>query len=189
MVDKEAKQVVLEYVLGREENLKTALLVCSAYEDLKKTIISAFAEDLKRELEGALSAGWVVDFSPLINQPLDRWTGFSIWKETWGTRYGIGVEAQRSGARDFIIGVYKRKEERHIPDLKTALDDKVTYGKSNDWWVWWQWVSDHYRNWDSETTLVDMWCQRESVVTYFRDQIMAIKEVSETYIDRAIAGP
>lgn len=189
MVDKEAKEVVLEYVLGKAENLKTALLVCSAYEDLKKVIITAFAQDLKRELENALGAGWKVDFSPLFSKPLEKWTGFSIGKKSWDERYGIGIEAQRPGPRDFLIGVWKKREASPIPELKAALDDKVSYGKSNDWWVWYQRVSRDYENWDSGTTLLSMWCQRESVVAYFRNEIMAIKEVSETYIDRAIPSP
>lgn len=188
MISMGTKDVILDFVLEREENLRMALLLGSVYDDLRIKIIAAFAEDLGKELKKSLGQGWTVDVAPLMREPLARFTGFSVAKTTWSDRYGIWVEAQKQGAREFVMGVWKKPEANGIDDLKDLLDQHYGYGKSNQYWVWWQYVEDRYRNWDDEEVLTEMWFQRRSVIDYFRERIMKIGDLAAPHIDKAMVN-
>lgn len=185
MISREAKEVVLDFVLGKEENLKTALLIGSVYDDLRIKIISAFGETLEKELRNHLDIEWVIDFA-LFEEPLKKWVGFSINKKSWGDKYGIAIEAQKSGPREFVIGVWKKQDAREIEDLKTLLDEKIGNGSSSRVWPWYRYVDERYRNWDDKEVLFEMWFRRDSVVEYFKNQTLMIKDLATSYIDKAI---
>ena len=185
MITKETKEVVLDFALGKEENLKIALLVSSIYDDLRRKIISDFVEALEKELKSSLDDEWVVDFSYFEN-PLNKCVGFSISKRSWEKKYEIGIEAQRSGPGEFLIGVWKKQDAKQLDGLKSLLDEKIGYGKSNQGWMWYRPVDEHYKNWDDREVLFEMWFQRGSVVEYFKNQILMIKDLAASYIDKAI---
>ncbi|MGI6285918.1 hypothetical protein SEF58_08880 [Neomoorella humiferrea] len=70
--------------------------------------------------------------------------------------------------------------------LKVCLMKKIGNGKSNQVWMWWRPVDERYRNWDDRDVLFDMWFQRDSVVEYFKNQILMIKDLAASYIEQAI---
>lgn len=183
MISSEEKKVVLDFVLEKEENLKTALLIGSLYDDLRIKIISAFEEALTKELKKKLDNDWVIEG---FQNPLESYARYSINKKSWNNKYRIAIEAQKSGAREFIIGVQKKPDAGEIDGLKTMLDEKIGNGKSTQWWPWYRYVDERYRNWDDKEVLFEMWFQRNSVVEHFKNQILKIKDLAASYIDKAV---
>lgn len=77
-------------------------------------------------------------------------------------------------------------DAEHIGDLKEKLDEKCMCGKFNNYWVWWRYVDDKYKDWDREDVLLELWFRKETVVEYFAGELLKIKGLAAPLIDQKL---
>lgn len=187
MANKE-KELIASYVLQNEGNLEVALKIAFAFDEIRKKIILDFLEALEKDLSKSLDHKWVIK-NDLKENVFDHWRGLYITKNEWreDLLYRIGFASEKYGARGFIIGVTKKQESQPIEGgkLNKLLGEKYKPGLASSHWEWYQWVEGNYGNWDNEEVLIKMY-QKQETVSYFKEQILRIKEIAEPIIDEAV---
>ncbi|HHW43584.1 MAG TPA: hypothetical protein GXX25_07210 [Desulfotomaculum sp.] len=185
MISKEEKEIILDFVFKDQDTLRMVLVAGAVYDEIRKKIIVSFSELLENEIKKFLDNKWLID-NILKERPLERYACFGVRKKEWGERYGIYIEAQGTGAKEFIIGILKKPEAPQINELKELLDNKCGQGNSHEWWVWYRKVDEHYKSWDDEHVLVEMYFKNEEHINYFKEEILKIKELASDLIDKAV---
>lgn len=185
MINKGESKVIIDYAFKDVENLKIALKVGYAFTEIKEGIINDFLDALESALKPDLDNDkWE------IKKNIHK-AGFYITKRQWQGKYAIAFQSERSGLREFTIGVVKDHPKTVRIDaekLKNLLDKEFNRpAKQSNWWEWRQWIDDPYQNWDNEQTLIEMKFQKNKVVSYFREYILRIKNIAEPVIDEAVS--
>ena len=75
--------------------------------------------------------------------------------------------------------------------MKEFLDKKWGWGwgRSSEWWVWYRKVGEHYKSWDDEHVLIEMYFKNEEYINYFKEEILKIKELASDLIDKEVGSP
>jgi len=188
MISNEEKGIILDFVFRDQDTLGMALVAGGVYDEIRKKIIVSFSELLENEIKKFLGNEWLID-NTFKKNPLARYVCFGVRKKKWGERYGICIEAQGTGAREFIIGIWKIPEAPQINELKELLDKEWRRGNSNDFWVWYRKVDERYKNWDDEHVLFEMYFKNEEYINYFKEELLKIKEMVSDLIDKVVGSP
>jgi hypothetical protein len=192
MVSENEVRLVLEYMEKRPESLRVAWAARSAWNQLKERRAEEFLGRLQGALDsdlsnvqikpdGAWASGWKMDNPG--KRILEKYA-FRMYKPPWGGRHAIVLEADDKGGKNFFIGVWKNGANvPHIDGLDRVLDQAltVTHGKPNDWWEWWRWADDRFRNWDAPDTLGEM--LKEDALEYFKNAMLDIAKIAVRLID------
>jgi hypothetical protein len=151
-------EVMIDHILENKHNLEMALDVVFAYPEVQKRVILRGLESLDRIIKQGLdSADWTVE-TTLQAGPIDRFGGYFVAKKEWADRWRIGIEAQKANAREFIIGVQKRREGlTRIAGLKTALDASIRHGLASPWWDWYHLLEPPYADWYNKQGLISIY--------------------------------
>jgi len=185
MTSRDERTLIVDFAFRNENNLKIALKVGSAFNEIRRRIITNFLKDLEIALK--LDNEWEI-MNNFNKSKLNDCT-FFIAKKVWGKKYQIGIHG-KSGATDFIFGICKNPNiAEHLGSEKLKeLDIRYGPGRISEWWAWYKSVDEPYRNWDNEEVLMNMFEkeQRDIVVSRFRDYIWGIKEIALEAIDEAV---
>ena len=138
---------------------------------LKRAVAASFLEQLSHDLELA-NPGWVVDNQ--LSTFDKRFECFSFRKDTWPKSWGIGMEMEQSGFRDFLIGFYCPSKTAHLQwwgasQSEFLASDKhravimnalqhplVSIGhnvRHSEQWPAYCWLPAQFKNWEGETFL------------------------------------
>jgi len=183
------KELIIKYALQSPENLRVALLTCESYDDLKKTVVSAFAEKLERRLRKKLREEWIVT-NELRDSCLRAWHGIYISKNAWQLLdISIRLETE-ANARRFFAGIRcpqaNRPKSLNEQQLREELTEKK--GKNNKWWIYYYDVADKYKNWTNADTmcLLHDESSQEEALDYFINEFLELKNLVADKIDEAI---
>ena len=145
---------VVDFVLGSERNLETALQVADAMELVRAKLISAALDELRTLLlEKKGEEGWeLVGLS--AGEPFDyRWAGLTLRREEWPTdkgNFGITIESHEPNLRRMAIGVRApRNVFGNYAVVSTALKEELNAIKTNDQWPGYEFFLPPYRDWSS----------------------------------------
>ena len=150
--------VVVAYALLNKTNLDVACTVASRFNEIRRSVIGRFGEELEKELRQR-SPGLVIVRNKIKSEPLTRYNGLHVGKQSWSGRFSIAIE-NSCGSDGVYFGVVKEKEVRGriLPDLAAKLDSVFGRGESaTKSWDWWQRLKEPYRDWNDERVLVSMY--------------------------------
>jgi hypothetical protein len=177
--------IIADHALEKKENLVTALKVAAAADEISSRIIRGFLEKLEKSLLGQLGDDWRI-VNELQNKPLEKWQMFGFTKTAWPKRYQIVTMPARNGARDFFMGIRKPDKDAGVTpldmDLKDVLDRGIRPGQQSEWWSYWSWLENPYRQWDGVDVLVDLFFG-DDAVEWFSLRLLRIRELTEGVFD------
>ncbi len=179
------RQAVIGHALRSPENLRLALVVGSAYNDLKAEIVKSFASCLGKKLEADLGASWHVRLDDLRKVEC----GIAICKESWAGKFEIRLAADKSDAQDIYFGVKNLIEHTQGSDreLYRTLNDGVRSGKWSPSWEWYAYAESQYRNWNTTEVLLLLYRRDPVLVDTLVAELLQIAKVAEPVIDKLTA--
>jgi hypothetical protein len=182
------REIILKYVFQDGDNLRIALQIGSAFDDIRKKIIGDFLGELEKALRASLDDEWVIN-NALREDIFGRYKPLGISKKSWGGDYSIKFEAQNYFARRFYMGVSKDNKIPPIDGgkLKKMLDEKYRPGLASDTWEWYVYLEGDFLNWDNEAVLMQMY-KKDEAVSYLTQNILKIKDVSSPVIDEWLSA-
>lgn len=182
------REIILKYVFQDGDNLRIALQIGSAFDDIRKKIIGDFLGELEKALRASLDDEWVIN-NALGEDIFGRCKPLGIFKKSWGGDYSIGFEAEYYFARRFYMGVSKDNKIAPIDGgkLKKMLDEKYRPGLASDTWEWSVYLEGDFLNWDNEAVLMQMY-KKDEAVSYLTKNILKIKEISSPVIDEWLSA-
>lgn len=144
------KQLVIEQTT-RKEHVGAAFSIASAWPDTATRLIENLGELVRQQIATKYDAWEVkVDFNYW-----DTNTGLSFFRKDGWSKYRIKFAFENTLARGFFCGIaYSESHENEPNDfdkqLAQTLDpNHARKGYPNDWWVWWKYFEDPYRDWSS----------------------------------------
>jgi hypothetical protein len=185
------KELITNFVLKNEDNLRIALKIVSAYDEIQREIVSNFSQELTKALREELNKEWEIT-NELTNK---EWRYFSITKKKWNKGYVIGFETHpHPSLRNFYFAVIRHKQKFPKPVdkgiLKKKLDEYIKgwpeVGPEDINYEWWQYVRKDYLNWDEEEFFVKLHNKEKSILDYFKGNLLTIKGIIEPIIDKAL---
>lgn len=187
------KEVLINFATERLEYFEKCLLIGFNFNEIIKITIINFLLQLKEELRKSLANedGWEFCGNPtygdMLENPLTIFSGLFITKNNWGKKFLIGISADKSMARDIIIGIYRGGEVKAKKvangKLIDLLNTKFKPGYHSDYWEWWSYLDNNYRNWYNEEVLIKIY-KKDDLVELIKKQIIAIKNIATPIIDK-----
>ena len=172
--DSEAR-AVRDFLLSNPDHLAVARAVYESWPAIKNDVCRRFLKRLRFRIERKIegdgdlhhSIGDIrVDFRYEGEKKNENgiWLYRKCWIKYENTDYqfrrtAILLEADGEGPLDWWICVVipkstknmerreKKRRKSLVDALKTALGDGCGYG-DEDWWVWWDWVDDQWKDWN-----------------------------------------
>jgi hypothetical protein len=124
---------------------------------VRRELIVGCLESLDQRIRRALDdSEWTVE-ATLHANPFERYGTFLVTKKRWARRYKVGLSAEKTGGRGFIIGVTKIEGLAPVPDLKLTLDEYIRPGLHSASWDWYHYLDPPYADWDNKTILLAMY--------------------------------
>jgi hypothetical protein len=172
------RDIILEQSLATEENLRVALLIGAAFDDLRCRIITRFAECLGARLRErfAASASWQVSNGIGVDGYLQAGGSLSAILRVGGERVCVRLMYDKS-PEIMYYAILKEKTpgtpRLNWGHIKQALDERFAVGKANASCRWMSPVDHAYRNWYNPETLLKLW-KKDEAATYFTNRLAAI---------------
>lgn len=186
-MNSDKKKLIAEYALSNEDNLILTAQVVKTFDYILEKLVIDVMEDLESELEDILGKKWTI-YNNIKDKPLGR-SNFAIMKNTWKDLYVIGFMPGKTRLRNFNFYVWRDsdivKEPIKNGILTTLLNENYKKGNSYENGDWWQYVDKEYENWTDEENLKKLYNKTE-IVSYFKNQLLRIKEIIEPIIDKEI---
>jgi hypothetical protein len=92
MANEEEIKMIVDYALKDDTNLKIAVKIASAFDEIRKKIIIDFLDALENALKESLDGEWIIN-NDLKQNVFDHWRGFYISKRAWKENYQIGIQS------------------------------------------------------------------------------------------------
>ena len=186
-MENEKKKIVAEFALSNEENLRLTSQIVSSFDSILEKLIRNFLSKLSKSLKDELGDEWII-IDELSENPLGTDTLY-ITKVKWKKLYSIGFAPANQRGRNFYVGVFRTRGNIEEPIksgiITTTLSEKYKKGRRDNWWDWWTYVDEAYRNFSNEDTLIRLYHQTE-IAEYFKSNLLKIKEIIEPIIDKEI---
>jgi hypothetical protein len=174
----EERDIVLEQSLATADNLRVALLIGMAFDDLRCRIVTRFAECLStrlRERFGA-DAPWHVTNGIGVDGYLQPGGSLCAVRRVGSERVCVGLMYDKSPE---IMYYSILKEPAPHPSrlnwgrVKQELDIRFAAGKTNPTCRWLSLVDHGYRNWYNPEVLLKPW-EKDNAATYFTNRLAVI---------------
>ena len=203
MISAEDKEMVVDYLFGANvsgPNVRLALKVLAAGDEIRRRIIERFLKRLEEGLEKRLGElftpcnTWKVK-NNLIENVFDRWESIHITKDGWQELFYIALCPEYYNARGFLLGVRQNWEKLQVHldkgEIKQAVESAGKPGGhiQKEMWPYWDWVDSKYRDWnDTEILFCLHENQGEEAIDYFTDELTSIAQAVEKPIDNLVAS-
>jgi hypothetical protein len=177
-VSPEERDIVVEHALATEDNLRVALLIMSAENDLFDRIIVNFAECVSARLA-------------------ERFANSGMWRVTNGIKLDGGLPVggaisavHRVGGEQICVRLMYDRDPRQVyysilneelpaptniewERITQELTSRFAAGKTNTNSRWTSMADPDYRNWYDWDTLIRLW-KKEEAATHFVNRLSAI---------------
>lgn len=181
-MDNEMNNLVVDYVLENENNLRLAYKVNNAFNDIKGSIYKEFLLKLQQELNAELGKNEIKITNEFYNNPLDAYEKFFIRKIRWPEKYSIAFGANKK--QKIYFGIYNSENTKTNLDIEIsnqvdrAIINNITKSFEEDYWIWEIYLNDEYGNWSDEEVLVSLWEAAKGknlkVLDYFKELIIQV---------------
>ncbi len=185
MIDKD---VIKKTILENDNNIELAFAVEKQMSSVKESLLKDFANSLKEKFEAKYKdKGWVCEIEDNFSSLFERYKGIKFYKRGWN-KYRLRFHSERTRCTEFIWGVAKK--DGNIPDInldiKKLNENLNESGKKSNYWPWWCYFQEPYRNWDIN---VEPWLgiqsKEKEIVKFVMDKIEALIYEAEGFIDQA----
>ena len=199
MAMRNEREITLAHALERE-NLGTTLDIGLAFPALRERIIVGFLDKLEKFVLDKLkqrpdASEWGIfiedDDHDLRKPPLKRYQYFGFGKISWKKQYGVALQPQSDNAGDVIIGIWRQYDEKtgtgvQRIDLLFQELNNIRNGKHSDWWEWYHFLEDPYRNWNTKEALIKL--HNGEAVEHIGSKLGQIINVAAPIIDEHVRG-
>jgi hypothetical protein len=164
----EESVVIAEHAIENEQQLRIAAKVGLAFPTLKERLIVDFLDSLKKTLEVRLGNTWSVDDDDWRDTPLKSGGYIAAWRPKRAVDASIGLECCKAGPSSLIYFVYlnAKLDSPLVVQLRDSLNTGYAHGGREATSIWWKWVEERHRDWNTEEALVWMWRKGEAVEYY-----------------------
>lgn len=191
-MDNEMNNLVVDYVLEDETNLRLAYKVTNSFKDIKGNIYKGFLLKLQEELNDELGINEIEIINEFYDNPIDAWQKFYIRKMKWAEKYTIAFAANTKQKIYFGIRISENKKTKTDKQIREQLDSSLirnsTKSFEEDYWIWEIYLNDEYGNWNDEEVLVDLWGtvhgKNSKVLNYFKDLIIQVMNIIDPLIEK-----
>lgn len=167
----EKKAAIANYVLNQHDHdsLRLAIDIHDAFDAIRVRVIQEFTQKIVQYLINELPSEkrWLIYPKRLLEKPLEIYTNLIVRRDIWCNDLEVRIEAQSSGANNWIIGVWKN-ENYHNFDLIGRLTKEFGAGRSSQTCLWFQYFGERtkfglpeMRNWSAGAAIIAM---REGVL-------------------------
>ena len=184
---------VKDFILADRRNVETALAVYQSWPDVAEKIKRDFLKSIYDKLEkdpGLPKATWDYgkgNYRSYIYIFPESWPQYRDpdGQEAFTT---ICMEAQGKGGSNWVIGVSRSTSKIHEDDTERwqrLRDAFAECGKqTNEFWLWWEWIEDEYRDWDALTPRLHQECDKGGKITdYFVEKFKRVLKEAKPIID------
>ena len=189
-MDNEMCNLVVDYVLENENNLRLAYKVNNAFNDIKGSIYKEFLLKLQQELNAELGKNEIKITNEFYNNPLDAYEKFFIRKIKWPEKYSIAFGANKK--QKIYFGIYNSENTKTTIDkeirnqVDVAIINNITKSFEEDYWIWEIYLNDEYGNWSDEAVLVSLWEAAKGknlkVLDYFKELIIQVMNTMDSLL-------
>ena len=184
-------ETIMEFVLSEQRNASTALAVYQSWPKIQRAVCKGFLEMIWNKMTfdseefGADCDCPEAKSKPYMEIYMKSWQGYAKWaKRSYGGRTHLRLEANGPGPNKWFIGVcspndkLSSDEEERRKELEKRLRDALGPGKNKDWWPWWEWIDEKYRDWDPLLWGIHQECMNGGgeITEYFIKKFDAIAE-------------
>src|SRR5262249_9930732 len=154
-VSPDERDIILEQALATEENVRVALLVGMAFDNLRCRIISSFGDCLSSRLQERFGASWRVTNGIGVDGYLQKGGSLCAVRHVEVEHVCVSLMYDRSPEKMYFA--LRRIAAEGPPTInwgrvKQELDRRFAAGQSNETCRWMSLVDHAYRNWyDQET--------------------------------------
>jgi hypothetical protein len=170
------REIILEQSLSTERNVRVALLMGTAFDDLRCRIISQFAACLSARIRERFGASWRVANGIGVDGYLQK--GQSLWAAHRVGSERICVRLMYDTTPEkMYYSIFN--EESASPTtinwerIKKELDARFAVGQITPACHWRSLVDHPYRNWYYLDTLLKLW-KKDEAATYFTNRLAVI---------------
>jgi hypothetical protein len=172
------RDIVLDQALATEDNLRVAMLIAAAFDDLRCRIISRFTEYLVELLRNRFgdSAPWRLWHDIGIDGHLQA--GGSLWAvhHVEGERVCVKLGYDKTPEAMYYAILNEQAPARSKVNwvrIKQELDNRFAVGKTSASCRWISVVDHTYRNWYDTEVLLKLW-KKDDAARYFTNRLAAI---------------
>jgi hypothetical protein len=179
---------VVEHALATEDNLRVALLIMSAYDDLCNRIIANFAEYVSTRLAErfAKSGMWRITNSIKLDGSLPVGGTISAVHRVGGEQICVRLMYDRDPRQ-----VYYSILNEELPAPTTIDWERITQeltsrfaaGKTNANSRWTSVADPDYRNWYNLDTLLRLW-KKDDAATHFVNRLSVIMGIVASVVHK-----
>jgi hypothetical protein len=182
----EERDIVLEQSLATADNVRVALLIGMAFDDLRCRIVTRFADflaDRLRERFGA-SAQWHVTNGIGADGYLQSGGALFAVRRVGNDRVCVRLMYDKS-PEIMYYSILREQFRNPTPinwgRIKQELDARFAVGKPNATCRWISLVDHAYRNWFNPETLLKLW-KKDEAATYFTNRLSTIMGIVASVI-------
>lgn len=181
MITKPENQLLVDFALENEEHLEIAIKTHNVFDSIREMVIERFLSSFEICLQKELGNNWEISVD-MKGKVFEQWAGIDISKRGW-KKYHIRLQQEKSGARDFLLGVVKENEKLpSLPDLKKKLDEEYKPGKAYPWWAWCSLLEEPYTSWNNMDSLIALY-RKTDALEYLKRHFLKIVKISEPLLD------
>lgn len=170
------RAIVVEHALSSKRNLGLAIDVALAYGEIHASVLRNGMNEVERLVRSGLDSDDVRIENDFVTDPLGRDAGLYVRRAEWLPGVRVGLEAEGANHRKGFLGVTRDQNVTHdVPSTATLSEALGRPGKTNPWWLWWDYLNEPYLQWDSKEALVRFWSPESGsseAATYLSDQIL-----------------
>ena len=184
------KEEIIDHALLNAENFSMAINIAKAFDDIRKRVITKFAQSLLTSLQTNLPCedGWIINTDDLINSPFNKYSGLCVENTNWPEGLGLCIEAQGGNSRSFAFIVYgnesiKLSEEKKS-EIKAELEKRgVTPKSKGPNTIWYRMVHPDLENWDNEVALLKI--HNGGALEYFTEELVSIAKILNSICNKS----
>lgn len=189
-MDNEMKNVIVNYILESEDNLRLAYKVASAFNNIKESVYKGFLLKLQEELYREFDKNEIKIINEFYDNPMGAWQKFYIRKNKWNEKYTIAFGANRKQKIYFGINIMENKKTEIDKKIRKKLDSGCINNSiksfEEDYWIWEIWLNEEYGNWGDEEVLANLWGgvhgENFKILNYFKNLIIQVINIIDPII-------
>jgi hypothetical protein len=179
MLSESEKDVVIKHAFENEENLRIALVVGAAYQELCGRIIATFLEAVRTQLRSLLSNDWQLTIKS-DTEPITTKSAEVIVCRYSKHLAGIRVVLAAEEWRPYLA--LRCDNHSLCESLKQTVDQEYRAGSKGAVSLWYWYVDKVYSGWSAgdPDSLIRLYRKAEAV-TYFTENIEKLVQVVENW--------
>ena len=196
------EHAVKDFVLADNRNMEIALAVYESWPGVKKDICERFLNQFLKEISTRIPEDMLCNSKYgekggecRVDVYRNRWKEYQNPDDGEQRRTCIALRTDAKGPNGWCVAVVSplgksamgESDARRRQQIEDELGKNLSGNKKpGNFWLWWDWVDERYRNWDSLIPEMDRELQEEGgeMMCYFVERFTNIISIAAPIIDR-----